>query len=353
MAERQSDLRFVDVSGVGNTGKSAVVDLLREIEGLWVPEYWFEFDLIRVPGGLLDLRHALVEDWSPIRSHDAYLRFRSVVQMMGVDPPAWDVCGLMRSTSQRYDSRFSRRFMPLALAFADSFRVGTVRSEWPYDALRDTALERLARKVARRAGMRRHITRSVNLLDGRDFDMRAAALLTELFGGIVEPGTDRVVLNNGFEPFHPQPALDMLPGARQIVVTRDPRDIYVSGLNAHRVAGADKALLAFDNDGMNKSFLATDDLALFVRRFRLYHEHLGRRDPRVLHLRFEDIMRDYESSVRRVLEFLELDQARHTRPRTQLDPKKSGRNIGIWKTYSRGDEIAFIESELPAYLYHE
>jgi hypothetical protein len=346
------ELQFIDVSGVGNTGKSAVVDLLREIDGIWVPEYWFEFDLIRVPGGLLDLRHALLEDWSPIRSHDAYLRFRSVVDSMGVAPKPYQLAGLLRSTSQRYDTRFKSLFRLLAHAFADSFRTGTIKSEWPYDSLRDGAATRLGRKLLRRAGFRRQILRDVHLLDGTDFDGRADEFLTKLFGTIVPQGTGQVVLNNGFEPFHPQPALDMLPGSRQVVVTRDPRDIYVSGLNAHNVSGSDAALIAFDNDGMNKSFLATDDLAMFVHRFRLYHERLGPPDPRVLRVRFETLMRDHAAQAAAILEFLGIEKARHVRPRTSLDPAKSGQNVGIWRNYSRRDEIAYIESELAAYLYH-
>ena len=39
-------MNFIDVSGVGNSGKSAVVDLLRELSHFYVPEYWFEFDFI-------------------------------------------------------------------------------------------------------------------------------------------------------------------------------------------------------------------------------------------------------------------------------------------------------------------
>jgi hypothetical protein len=343
-------LRFIDVSGVGNTGKSAAVDLLREIDGLWVPEYWFEFDFIRWPGGLLDLRHALLEDWSPVRSHDAWLRFRDLVRSMGLDPRPWQIGGLMESTSQRYDRRFAGRFVELSMAFADSFLAGTIQSEWPSHALRDGGLERMARKALWKTGIRRWFTRDVHLLDGSGFDARAAALLDALYRTIVPPETDIVVLNNGFEPFHPQPALDMLQGARQVVVTRDPRDIYVSGLNAHNVSAADASLIAFDNDGMNKSFLATDDLAMFVKRFQLYHAQLGPADPRVLRIGFEQITHDYEASVARVLAFLEVDPAQHVRPRTHLDPVKSGRNVGIWKSYSKRDEIAYIERELTPYL---
>ena len=345
-------MRFIDVSGVGNTGKSAVVDLLREVNGLWVPEYWFEFDLLRVPGGLLDLRHALVDDWSPIRSDAAWHRFRDVVQKMGGDPRPWDVGGLLRSTSQRYDRRFAGRFRSLALAFADSFVAGDYRSEWPYAALAEGGIVRAGRKLLRRAGLRRGATRTVRLIDGAGFDARAQAFLADLYSAIVPPRTEAVVLNNGFEPFHPQPALTMLAGARQVVVTRDPRDVYVSGLNAHRVAAADRGLIAFDNDGLNKSFLGTDDLAVFVARFRRYHAEIGAQDPRVLKVAFEDLARAPEACIPRILSFVDIDPARHLRPGQSFAPERSAANVGLWRTYSRTDEIAYLERELATWLYH-
>src|SRR5215217_1070617 len=102
-ASHRAMRRVVDLNGYALTGKSAVSDLLREFEGYWVhrrrvkgiqkssidrsrlnteySEQWktalspatgfgdpFEFDLIRMPGGIRDLETALVDDWSPIRS---------------------------------------------------------------------------------------------------------------------------------------------------------------------------------------------------------------------------------------------------------------------------------------------
>lgn len=48
-------MNFIDVYGVGNSGKGALVDLLRELDGIYVPEWSFEFDMIRLPVGLLDI----------------------------------------------------------------------------------------------------------------------------------------------------------------------------------------------------------------------------------------------------------------------------------------------------------
>jgi hypothetical protein len=347
-----TNIAFLDVSGVGNSGKSALVDLLREIDGFFVPHFQFEFDFLRVKGGLIDFRHALVEDWSPVRSHAALIEFLYVAHRMGINPRSWwDIRGWLDSTSQRYDAMFEGLFTTLTERFARSFIIGSYFAEWPYDALQSQPLLVLMRKIIRRLGGRSRLLRKVYLLDGDDFDARAQRYLTALYQSIVPTNYTAVVLNNGFEPFNPVPFLDMLNGSRQIVVTRDPRDIYVSGMNIHNVNAADRKNLAFDNDGLNKSFLATDDIELFVNRFRLYYKYVySKMDSRVLHVKFENMVSCYETELSKILDFLKLPQNRHSRRNMYFDPELSRKNVGVWRNYSRQDEIRFIESQLGEYL---
>lgn len=349
-----NSIEFIDVSGVGNSGKSAIVDLLRETEGVYSPEYWFEFDILRVPDGIIDLRNHLVTDWSPIRSHAAILAFRNVIRKMGRDPSRWNLPGLLDSTSQRYDRRFKGRFTELSEAFVQSFIIASYKAEWPYDSLREKDVVRFMRKIISRLGFRKQLVREVLLAKGQDFDVRVTAYMEELYRVILPVGTDRVVLNNGFEPFNPVLGLDMLAGSKQMVTTRDPRDVYVSGLNAHNAKGGDISLLAFDNDGMSKSFLATDDLEVFVKRYRLYRDNLYRgTDPRVLQIRFEDLILDHKKWVPKIFEFLGVPITSHVRPGSYFVPARSTKNIGIWKQYSRKEEIKYIEEQLTEYLVND
>ena len=346
-------LTFVDISGVGNTGKSAVVDLLREFRSVYVPEYWFEFDFIRAPNGLLDLRHRLVEDWSPVKAHYGVMAFRRTAQMMGVDPQWWDIAGLMQSTSQRYDARFNGRFIALAEEFSRSLVVVRYLAEWPHDTVFDSGARRFALKLSKRLGLRWQMRSEVLVPDGRDFDARATAFLNDLYRSLVPPETSVAVMNNGFEPYDPCPALDMIEGSRQIVVVRDPRDVYVSGQTAHSVDDVDRHLLPFDNDGMNKSFLATDDLKAFVERTRVQYQNLFRGDdPRVLRVRFEDFCLDHDAWKRKIMGFLRLDECAHIAPGRHFKPEQSARNVGLWRRYSRRQEVDFIARELPDLLYN-
>lgn len=346
-----NNIDFVDVSGVGNSGKGALVDLLRELDNFYVPEYWFEFDMLRVPGGLLDFRHSLVKDWSPIRSNAAYYQFIDVIEKMGLDPKFWDLMGLINSTGQRYDRRFNGKFRSTSRQFADKFKVGSYKTEWAYDGLRENGFKRLAKRFMRRLGLRQHLFDEVVLMNGDDFDRRAKRYIEDLYRLFISPTCDHVVFNNGFEPFNPEPGLSMLD-AYQIVIYRDPRDIYVSGLNMHNIAEEDKHFLAFDNDGLSKSFLATDDLDAFVKRYKLYREQLfSGSNNKILHLSFEELILNYATQTKKIFAFLDIDSERHQRANTKFIPSESKKNIGIWKNYSRKNEINFIESHLNEYLF--
>ena len=48
-------MQVVDLSGFSFSGKSALSDLLKEVDGIFVPPNDVEFDLIRISGGIISL----------------------------------------------------------------------------------------------------------------------------------------------------------------------------------------------------------------------------------------------------------------------------------------------------------
>ena len=55
---------YIDISGIGNSGKTALSDMLREVDGIHVHEGFFEFNLIRFPDGIFDLKWAICDNLS-------------------------------------------------------------------------------------------------------------------------------------------------------------------------------------------------------------------------------------------------------------------------------------------------
>ncbi len=345
-----SDLNFIDISGIGNSGKSAVNQILSEVEGVWSPHHFFEFDLFRVRGGLLDLRHAFKEDWSQVRSHSAYKEFQTVVTQLCLNPKPWNIYGHLISTSQKYERHFGSNLIPAAEEFLDSFITNSYEAEWPFDRLRYSSLKNFSYKVAHKLGLRRFLMQKVLMIDGQNFDEKATHFISSIYKDMIPNDKSIVIFNNGFEPFNPVPGLNMLQNSKQIVVLRDPRDIYISGLNFHNINDEDKGLLPQDNDGLNKSFLATDDINLFIDRFELFSNHIySRDDQRIFKLYFEDLVTNYDETVLRILNFLDLDPSLHKNRKKVFDPSKA--SYKLWLDYSKKDEISYIEKRLSKYLY--
>lgn len=80
--QESKQYKFLDLSGYMFFGKAAAIDLIREFKGYYVPHYRFEFPLIRIQDGIMDLEKALIDDWSPIRSDIAVKRFRKLITKM-------------------------------------------------------------------------------------------------------------------------------------------------------------------------------------------------------------------------------------------------------------------------------
>ncbi|EQC45955.1 sulfotransferase domain protein [Bacteriovorax sp. BSW11_IV] len=342
MEEKQ----FIDVSGVGSSGKSAVVDILREFEGIFVPANSFEFDLVRAPGGVLDLYHALCEDWSPVRSHNAVRRFQKLVNLVGRSESSLNLWAAAQSTGNRYDSVFHGQFTKLANEFLDSFIKGSYKAYWPYDSYEMAAPQRFFNKFYRKFDFHKKVCSEVLLCDGENFANEFSKFMNALFNQICKD-SNKVVLNNAFEAFNPARSLNLLKSAKSIIVTRDPRDIYVSGLSSFNVSESDKALQAVENDGINKSFLATDNLNNFITRYKLYMDHLTKnQDDRVLILKFEDLVENYDESLKKIISHLGLKDSDHVRKGMCFDPSKSGQNIGKWKLFSDQKTVSIISEHL-------
>jgi len=344
-------MKFIDVSGIGNSGKSAVVDFLREIEDIHVPNFQFEFDLIRTKDGLLDLRNSVNNDWSPVRSGIAYKLFTKKVMRMGIDPKPYNIFSLYHSLSTRYERFFKGKFFYHTNIFLESLVIGSYKALWPFEEYLDNKLSLLLKKLISRLGYPSIRMRDVLLIDSENFDINAQIYLKNLFLEVVNKDAKFVVLNNGIEPFNPVSGLSLLgKGSKQIVVLRDPRDIYVSGKGNDQ--NTDPELLAPDNDGTNKSFLASDNIDLFIKRHQNFCKNLyKKKHDDILIIWFEDLVLNCKDTQSKILDFLKIDLNNHTLQLKHFDPKKSDKSVMIWKKYSNQDEISEIAKKLNDFLY--
>lgn len=311
-------MRFVDLSGFMFSGKAAVSDLLREVSGVHVPYYRDEFDLLRLAGGLIDLKNA-VEDWSPVRTHAALNRFERTVRRLADNPGFPEK---LFHTGWGYAKKY-----PNLLESLDRFLGEAVvlqwETPWPYDDLEDGPLDTLRRKLARKLG--RVANRSYRLTSREAFYPAAQEFLRRVLGhGVDLEATDWLVTHNALEPFDPANNLRLFgDDAKCIVVDRDPRDIYATAVTTQ--SGFNDSLEFY------KQIAGAHRVDLFIERYKLYRRQIGQGSDRVLRVELENLINYYQGTVSNILDFLEVAPARHQLRRKHFDPELSRKNTEQWK----------------------
>ena len=123
------------------------------------------------------------------------------------------------------------------------------------------------------------------------------------------------------------------PCAKCIAVYRDPRDVWATGAQ------------------LNVPWIPRD-AETFVKWYKYSVQvYKNASHSAFLMIRFEDFIFDYENSVRKVCEFLSLDEKCHVKKREYFVPEISMKNVGLYKQYSSSDVLEYIEKELSEFCY--
>ncbi|HLD98924.1 MAG TPA: sulfotransferase [Bdellovibrionota bacterium] len=326
------ELSFLDLSGFLFSGKHAVIELVREFEGYQVPHFEFEFCLIRVQDGIMDLDNAINGDWSPIRCPAAFRRFERLVRILGRKPTRFKL-------GYDYDGQFKGQFSCLA----QKYMAGLVDLEWdafwPFAWNDYSGWELFSNKVRQKLGLRGAFESKLYLASGEDFLFKTQSFLEKLFSSIASEDTRAFVLHNAIEPFNPAKGLGYFKHAKSIIVDRDPRDNYVASVT---------------HSARYRKITAAHSVESFIKRYRLLRKKssvAAVADDRVLRLRYEDLIFAYEATIQRILHFLGEKPSIHIRKKTHFKPEESSRFVGIFKQFERQSEIERIGRELPEYCY--
>lgn len=339
------DLRYLDLSGYAFTGKHAVIDLMREFRGFTVAHFQFEFNLLRIQGGIRDLETALVDDWSPIRSDAAIRRFRKLTRRLAAknrwtQPATW-----IEAVGWNYDDFFRGQFSPATEIYLRALIEAEWRTEWPYPAGEISSPELFLRKLLQRLRVPSAFDFDYALAAPEDFLEATQRYLGTLLEAFAEGDAHTVVMHNSFEPFNPSRALRYFRDARSIIVDRDARDVYVAQ-NRYVPPGSNGKPAPY------RAVAATPEV--FCRRFRLMHRIAGDAadvPDRILRINFEDVVLHYDESLRRIMTFLGETPATHVRAGEYFKPAQSAKNIGLWRSFPDQEAIDYIANSLPEFCW--
>jgi hypothetical protein len=316
-------MKIIDLSGYMFSGKSAVSDILREFDGVHVPNYRVEFDLLRMPSGLIDLKNSVM-DWSPVRTYGAVCRFDKLVNTLAFAP---------RFPEKLYKTGFGyTQHYPNIVRLKDEFLSSIMAVQWdtpwPYADIDDGPIDTFVRKIYSK--LSRNKSRKYFLVNTESFIPAAQKFIQSLLmDSIGNHHSNILVTHNALEPFLPGNNLDLLgDDAICIVVDRDPRDIYATAITSQ---------VGFnDNLQLYRRIAGAHDLEVFIKRYLTYRRNIKLGDSRVLRLNFRDLVLDYDQSLQKICDFTGLAATQQVHKKLYFDPEKSRSNLDLWKR----DELA-------------
>lgn len=135
--------------------------------------------------------------------------------------------------------------------------------------------------------------------------------------------------------------LSLIRDARVIVVDRDPRDQYIDLVQRNRLGSI------IQKYGNPSGDLVGDYIRWYRRRREKFYKFYAGHE-RVLVVRFENLCRNPASVLRKVAEFLELEDEIKV-DSSLFDQKIALGKVGMWKEFYDRESIARIEEDLSEY----
>lgn len=333
---------IVDLSGYSFTGKSAVYDLLLEFEGVASFGKEFEFDLIRMPGGILDLDSALTQNWSPVRSSESIRRFQDIVANLSGNE---SLLSRLTTLGTHYDAKFAQ-FQKCSMAYISELTQASWESSWPFAYYGSSSgflfLKKLVGKLSGKDSFRAHVF--LSRMDENDFVEITKSYMESLFSKGITNECSLLVLNNAFEPFYPEQGMRYFHNAKSIVVDRDPRDVYLSALRQGKVGKI--------NVGEAVLGKSVDD---FIVRYQTYRSPTAKTSSVVLRVNFESLVKDYDATTEKIVRFLDIEELEHIDKGKIFNPELSKKRVGQWHEASKVEikAISEIENQLSEYCTSE
>jgi hypothetical protein len=329
-------VEFLDLSGYSFTGKSAFNDLFCEFKSFHTQAYNFEFDLLRTKDGILDLYFSLIEHWSPVRSAESIRQFQNVINAYKGNYTFLD---RLLTTGRHYDYKFPG-FTEESEAYLKDLVDSLWHGQWPYAFEKKNKFDILRLKILYNLGFKNIFESEVYLSapSKEFFIQRTNQYLYNVLTSNIEVDTSVVVMNNVFEPFNPLLSMQFFDNAKSIIIDRDPRDIYL-------------AAWEYVNSDGSKGWRATlgKNVEDFVIRFKKYRNKTSKEDKNVLKVNFEDLVLDYDKTLKKLYDFLQINDSLHIHKQKYFKPSSSSKGIQMWKNTHRKKEIEYISKNLSEY----
>lgn len=335
--------KIITCAGYHGTGSSAIGDLLKEIpiiENFGEEEYRFLQD----PNGVGDLEEKILKNNSRLNSDRAIYDFKKYIKFIS------KYRGIYFWKPNIYERTFNKKFEKLSNEFMNEIVDISWEGYW-YDFVRRNKFEEIKDcvitilcwiirkffckdiKYRKELFLKKKVFFSYPI----DFSKKVKKYLNNLFDTI---NTEKDILF--FDQLVPCCNIDKylkyFDNIKVIVVDRDPRDIYVLSKFIWK-------------DGV----IPVDNIEKYIVYWKAIRKHLEyekENRENILRINFEDLVYNYEKTVDKILNFLQIDKKEHKNHKKFFIPEKSINNTQIYLRYKEVySDIKLIEKELEEYCY--
>ncbi len=329
---------IISTCGFGETGSSAVTDYLKECSGVQVADR-FEFTIATGVDGLEDLAYFVMEKCARQGcSIYAIQRFEKLVEKK---QKSWHaqtgipIREVQDATKAFLDSITQVQYVGF------SPRINRHEGEL-IKRFGDSVIRRkLVRKLEKKGVIKKNfdfypLDRVRMSIRPENFYEEAQRYVNRLLTGMRLDPTGTIAMDQAFSGPNPAKSFPFFQDPYAIVVDRDPRDVYIF---------AKKKSLSIDR------FMPTDTVENYIAYYRLLRQDqpYTRPDPRILSIRFEDLVYEYDATTEKIQAFLGI---RNDNPKTVFLPEMSIRNTNLIKKYPEfAEDVDKIERALPEYIF--
>lgn len=338
----------VAVTGYFGTGSSAVVDLLKEYEDVRVAPFdnqSYEHNVLYHHGGLYDVCTLLTRGNTLYTSDKVISTFITEMKRLNDYNYVW---------FGSYQKMFGDKFMNLVYEFADS--IAEKRDDKTTNHIvktRFSILKASAQILMRIMQKRRFSNYGVKYiydteeaycaLPTEDELYKAAKKFTNGYFSLFDKNEgrevkifDHIIWPGQIDDF----AECFEDNFKMIIVDRDPRDLYALDQHIWSANKYRKSNIHFPTDitAFSKEWENT-----LVQNFN---------NPNALRVHFEDLVYDYENTVKRIEAFLGLSSDAQTHAKEHFNPDDSIENTQVYKVNPEWEkEAKQIEELIPELLY--
>lgn len=330
-------MMIVGISGYGFSGSGAVIDLLADYNTVKIASE-SEISLIYKPDGIDDLKRALVDN--PVRYYACDSAIRRFKQFM-------------KRSAKELNSRTDGRFTPTCNDFIESI----IQVKWKGSTMthfaQETGMEYVFRQRLAR-GLRRRFEQLFgpinrpfppdkemyySIMGEDEFISLAQRFLMDIITAMTGDTQkySHIIVDQLFPADNPEKDFIYFNNVKAIVVSRDPRDVYI---------------LSKTRTGMDGRFIPSDNVNDFIRYYDgMMRGSRTKNNKNVLTIQFEELIYQPEQVRNRIECFLGLTNIGRIYT-GRFDPKKSINNTQLYLRYPQySSDIDKIKCTLSDYVF--